>query len=66
MPKIKTHPPPPKPLKTTPSPKLKPSTPFTSHLFPNNSTKQKPKLRKPSLLTKSHIKPLKQLLPYKK
>ncbi|WP_145350385.1 50S ribosomal protein L35, partial [Staphylococcus capitis] len=51
MPKIKTHPPTPKPLKTTPSAQLKPSTPFTSHLFPNKNTKQKPQLPKAKLVS---------------
>ncbi|WP_144532702.1 50S ribosomal protein L35, partial [Bacillus subtilis] len=55
MPKIKTHPPSPKPFKNTPSPNLKPSHPYTTHLFPNKSQNQNRNLPNTTLLTPPHF-----------
>ena len=66
MPKMKTHRGAAKRVKRTGSGKLKRSRAFTSHLFANKSTKQKRKLRKASLVHKSDMKRVKQLLAYKK
>ena len=52
-------------LKRTGSGQLKRSRAFTSHLFANKNTKQKRKLRKAKLVSKSDMKRVKQLLAYK-
>ncbi|MFQ3854084.1 50S ribosomal protein L35 [Staphylococcus sp. 2S1] len=66
MPKMKTHRGAKKRVKRTGSGKLKRSRAFTSHMFANKTTKQKRKLRKASLVSKSDMKRVKQLLAYKK
>ncbi|MFQ3905944.1 50S ribosomal protein L35 [Staphylococcus sp. Mo2-7] len=66
MPKMKTHRGATKRVKRTGSGKLKRSRAFTSHMFANKTTKQKRKLRKASLVSKSDMKRVKQLLAYKK
>ena len=66
MPKMKTHRESAKRFKRTSSGKLKRSRAFTSHLFANKSTKQKRKLRKASLVSKSDMKRIKQMLTYVK
>lgn len=66
MPKMKTHRGASKRVKRTGSGKLKRSRAFTSHMFANKTTKQKRKLRKASLVSKSDMKRVKQLLAYKK
>ena len=53
-------------VKRTGSGQLKRSRAFTSHLFANKNTKQKRKLRKAKLVSKSDMKRVKQLLAYKK
>ncbi|EKU50187.1 50S ribosomal protein L35 [Staphylococcus massiliensis] len=66
MPKMKTHRGAAKRVKRTGSGKLKRSRAFTSHLFANKTTKQKRKLRKASLVSKSDAKRVRQLLTYVK
>ncbi|AQM41697.1 MULTISPECIES: 50S ribosomal protein L35 [Staphylococcus] len=66
MPKMKTHRGAAKRVKRTASGQLKRSRAFTSHMFANKTTKQKRKLRKASLVHKSDMKRVKQLLSYKK
>ncbi|KIX89942.1 MULTISPECIES: 50S ribosomal protein L35 [Staphylococcus] len=66
MPKMKTHRGAAKRVKRTGSGKLKRSRAYTSHLFANKSTKQKRKLRKAALVSKSDAKRVRQLLTYVK
>ena len=66
MPKMKTHRGAAKRVKRTGSGQLKRSRAFTSHLFSNKNTKQKRQLRKATLVSKSDMKRVKQLLAYKK
>ncbi|WP_392449787.1 50S ribosomal protein L35 [Staphylococcus massiliensis] len=66
MPKMKTHRGAAKRVKRTGSGKLKRSRAFTSHLFANKTTKQKRKLRKASLVSKSDAKRVRLLLTYVK
>ncbi|AVQ32952.1 MULTISPECIES: 50S ribosomal protein L35 [Staphylococcus] len=66
MPKMKTHRGAAKRVKRTGSGKLKRSRAYTSHLFANKSTKQKRKLRKAALVSKSDSKRVRQLLTYVK
>ncbi|QLK85958.1 50S ribosomal protein L35 [Staphylococcus sp. 17KM0847] len=66
MPKMKTHRGAAKRVKRTGNGKLKRSRAYTSHLFANKSTKQKRKLRKAALVSKSDAKRVRQLLTYVK
>lgn len=63
---MKTHRGAAKRVKRTGSGKLKRSRAYTSHLFANKSTKQKRKLRKAALVSKSDAKRVRQLLTYVK
>lgn len=66
MPKMKTHRGATKRVKRTGSGQLKRSRAFTSHLFANKSTKAKRQLRKSTLVSKSDVKRVKQMLTYVK
>lgn len=65
MPKMKSHKGAQKRFKKTGTGKFKRSHAFTSHLFANKSTKQKRKLRKSAMVSKSDEGRLNKLLPYK-
>ncbi|TFB24989.1 50S ribosomal protein L35 [Filobacillus milosensis] len=65
MPKMKSHKGAQKRFKKTGTGKFKRSHAFTSHLFANKSTKQKRKLRKSAMVSKSDEGRLSKLLPYK-
>lgn len=62
MPKMKTHRGAAKRFKKTGSGKLKRSHAYTSHLAANKSTKQKRKLRKGALVSKSDQKRIGQMI----
>jgi large subunit ribosomal protein L35 len=62
MPKMKTHRGAAKRIKKTGSGKLKRDHAYTSHLFANKSTKQKRKLSKSGLVSKSDYKRIRHLL----
>jgi large subunit ribosomal protein L35 len=62
MPKMKTHRGAAKRVKRTGSGQLKRDHSKTSHLFANKTTKVKRKLRKPSLISHSDIKRVRQML----
>ncbi|MBO8156425.1 MAG: 50S ribosomal protein L35 [Bacillaceae bacterium] len=63
MPKMKTHKGSQKRFRKTGKGKFKRSHAYTSHLFSNKSQKQKRKLRKATLLSKSDLKRIKTMLP---
>ena len=63
MPKMKTHRGAAKRFKKTSSGKLKRSHAYTSHLFANKSQKQKRKLRKSAMVSKSDMNRIDQMLP---
>ena len=62
MPKMKTHRGSAKRFKKTGSGKLKRSHGYTSHLFANNSTTQKRKLRKGAMVSKGDFKRIRHML----
>jgi len=62
MPKMKTHRGAAKRVKRTGSGQLKRDHAYTSHLFANKSTKVKRQLRKPSLVSSSDMKRVRQML----
>ncbi|QQK77188.1 50S ribosomal protein L35 [Salicibibacter cibarius] len=66
MPKMKTHRGAAKRFKRTGSGKLKRNHAFTSHLFRNQTQKQKRHLRKDAVMDKSDQKRVEPMLPYKK
>lgn len=66
MPKMKTHKGSQKRFKRTGSGKLKRSHAKTSHLFANKTQKQKRKLRKSAMVSKSDQKRINQQLTYMK
>lgn len=66
MPKMKTHKGSQKRFKRTGSGKLKRSRAKTSHLFANKTQKQKRKLRKSAMVSKSDQKRINQQLTYMK
>lgn len=66
MPKQKTHSGSAKRFKRTGSGKLKRGHAKTSHMFANKSQKQKRKLRKSAMVSKSDFKRIKQQLAYMK
>lgn len=66
MPKQKTHSGSAKRFKRTGSGKLKRGHAKTSHMFANKSQKQKRKLRKSTMVSKSDYKRIKQQLAYMK
>lgn len=63
MSKMKTHKGTQKRFKRTASGKLKRGHAYTSHLFANKTQKQKRKLRKSALVSKSDQKRIDQMLP---
>ncbi len=63
MPKMKTHKGAQKRFKRTASGNLKRGHAYTSHLFANKTQKQKRKLRKPAMVSKSDLKRIDQLIP---
>ncbi|HLS22292.1 MAG TPA: 50S ribosomal protein L35 [Pseudogracilibacillus sp.] len=63
MSKMKTHKGSQKRFKRTASGKLKRGHAYTSHLFANKTQKQKRKLRKSALVSKSDQKRIDQMLP---
>ncbi|MRG87659.1 50S ribosomal protein L35 [Salinibacillus xinjiangensis] len=65
MPKMKTHKGSSKRFKKTGNGNVKRSHAYTSHLFANKSTKQKRKLRKSALVSKSDLKRIGEMLPKK-
>ncbi len=65
MPKMKTHRGAAKRIKVTGTGKWKRGKAFTSHILTKKSPKRKRNLRKASLISKSDMKRVKQLLPYK-
>ena len=63
MPKMKTHKGAQKRFKRTASGNLKRGHAYTSHLFANKTQKQKRKLRKSAMVSKSDLKRIDQLIP---
>ncbi|ALX48323.1 50S ribosomal protein L35 [Lentibacillus amyloliquefaciens] len=65
MPKMKSHKGSQKRLSKTGTGKLKRGHAYTSHMFANKSQKQKRKLRKSAIVSKSDFRRIKTMLPYK-
>ncbi|GGJ84604.1 50S ribosomal protein L35 [Lentibacillus kapialis] len=65
MPKMKTHKGSQKRFRKTGSGKLKRAHAYTSHMFAHKSQKQKRKLRKSAIVSKSDFRRIKTMLPNK-
>ncbi|HLR62668.1 MAG TPA: 50S ribosomal protein L35 [Lentibacillus sp.] len=65
MPKMKSHKGSQKRFRKTGSGKLNRGHAYTSHMFANKSQKQKRKLRKSAIVSKSDFRRIKTMLPYK-
>ena len=65
MPKLKTHRGAAKRFKKTASGKIKRSNAFKSHILTKKTTKRKRALDMPSLVSKSDLKRVQAMLPYK-
>lgn len=64
MPKLKSHKGAQKRFRTTATGKIKRKKAFASHILTKKSTKRKRNLRKSTLVAKSDLKRIKELLPY--
>ncbi|QKY69642.1 50S ribosomal protein L35 [Lentibacillus sp. CBA3610] len=65
MPKMKNHKGSQKRFRKTGTGKLKRGHAYTSHMFKHKSPKQKRKLRKSAIVSKSDFRRIKTMLPYK-